>query len=114
MPIESAIETLETICPNVIRQGSMAPTEAYPDRFFTYWVADSADQNHYDNAAAATVWEMDVNYYSIDPLEAYSVLAKAKDTLQASGWIISGKGHDVASDVITHQGRGFTALYLET
>lgn len=114
MPIESAIEILKTICPVVKRQGSMTPTEAYPDRFFTYWVADSADQNHYDNAAAATVWELDVNFYSTDPLEAYSTLTKAKEALQASGWIVGGKGHDVDSDVKTHQGRGFTALYLET
>lgn len=114
MPIESAIEVLKTICPTVKRQGSMTPTEAYPERFFTYWVADTRDQNHYDDAAAACVWEMDVNFYSIAPAEIYSALEKAKEALQASGWVISGKGHDVASDVSTHQGRGFTALYLET
>ena len=33
--------------------------------------------------------------------------------LKAAGWIVSGRGYDVASDEPTHTGRGFDALYLD-
>jgi len=33
--------------------------------------------------------------------------------MKSAGWIISGKGYAVASDVNTHTGRGFTGYYLE-
>lgn len=114
MPIQNAIELLTTICPKVIQQGSMAPNEPYPARFFTFWNPDTRDHKHYDNAASGFVWELDVNFYSKDTLDVYSTLAAAMDVLQAAGWIIGGRGHAVASDQTTHTGRGFTAVYLET
>lgn len=113
MPVENLINRLETICPTVIQQGSMSLNKKYPDRFFTFWNGSTNDQKHYDNAASGYVWEVDVNFYSTDPLDVYTTLETARENLQADGWIISGKGHAVASDVNTHTGRGFTATFLE-
>lgn len=114
MPIEKAIELLKELCPRVFQQGSLAPNEPYPARFFTFWNPETSDAIHFDNAATGCVWVLDVNFYSTDPLDIYSTIAAAMDTMQAAGWIIGGKGHAVASDYNTHTGRGFTAVYLET
>ena len=114
MPIEKAIELLKELCPRVSLQGSLAPHERYPARFFTFWNPETSDAIHFDNAPSGCVWILDVNFYSTDPLDIYSTLAAAMDVLQADGWIIGGKGHAVASDNQTHTGRGFTAVYLET
>lgn len=113
MPIQNAIDTLRTLCPKVLEQGSMAPDEQYPARFFTFWNTGSNDHKHYDNTAHGIVWELDVNFYSTDPADVYSTLSEAIKALRAAGWAISGAGHAVASDHATHTGRGVTAVYLE-
>lgn len=113
MPIENAIKLLETICPTVKQQGSLAPNEPYPARFFTFWNPDTHDHKHYDNTANGIVWELDVSFYSTDPLDIYATIPQAIEALRAAGWVITGAGHTVASDETTHTGRGFTAVYLE-
>ena len=114
MAIQKLIELLTPHCATIIEQGSMAPNAAYPDRFFTYWNPETRDLKHYDNAAQGYLWTMDVNFYSKDRLDVLSTLDAARETLLQAGWIISGKGHAVASDTTTHTGRGFTAVYIET
>ena len=91
----------------------MAPNEKYPPRFFTFWNPETHDHKHYDNAATGYVWTLDVNFYSTDHADVYSTLDAARELLQAAGWVISGKGHAVASDYSTHTGRGFTAVFIE-
>ena len=111
---DNLIEILSTFGYEVYRQGSMSDDEEYPETFFTFWNNDSPDHSHYDNSEYGTAWDFDVNVYSTDPALTYSVLADARIALKAAGWIISGKGYDVASDEPTHTGRGINALYLET
>lgn len=113
MPIQKLIDTLTTLCPKVIEQGSMPQDEQYPARFFTFWNGTTHDQKHYDNAASGIVWEFDVNFYSTDRRDVLDTLEAGRVALLAAGWTISGKGHAVASDYPTHTGRGFTAVYLE-
>lgn len=107
------IATIETLGYPVRRQGSFASDETYPDDFFTYWNNASDDGSHYDNAATSTIWDFDVNFYSINTSRTYSELAKCKKALKNAGFIISGNGYDVMSDEPTHTGRGMNALYLE-
>ncbi len=97
----------------VYQQGSLGEDEAYPDTFFTFWNNDTYDGNHYDGKAASWTWSFDVNVYSTDPDLVNSELLEIKTLLIAAGWIIGGKGHDVASDEISHTGRGITVLYRE-
>lgn len=111
---DALINTLSNLGYPVIRQGSMSDDTSYPDHFFTFWNNDSSDHSHYDNAEYGTVWDFDVNFYSINPSKTYSVLREAKAALKGAGWIISGEGYDVASDEPTHTGRGMNATYLQT
>lgn len=108
------IELLSTFGFPVMRQGSLAPDAHYPDHFFTFWNNDSPDHTHYDNWEYGTDWDFDVNFYSIDPEKTYSTLAAARAKLKQNNWIVPGKGYDVASDEVTHTGRGMRAFYLQT
>lgn len=110
---DDLIQILETLGYPVIRQGSLSPDEEYPGSFFTFWNNDSPDHAHYDNAEYGTEWDFDVNFYSTDPEKTYKVLADARIKLKQNKWIIPGKGYDVASDEVTHTGRGMRAFYLE-
>ena len=112
--LTNLIDTLTKLCADVMEQGSMAPNAKYPARFFTFWNSSTQDHKHYDNAALGVVWTVDVNFYSTNPMDVYSALEAAREALLQAGWVISGKGHAVASDTPTHTGRGFTAVYLET
>lgn len=111
---DKLIEILKSFGYPVRRQGSLAENEKYPDHFFTFWNNDSADHSHYDNAEYGTAWDYDVNFYSIDPELTYFVLDDARTKLKLENWIVPGKGYDVASDEITHTGRGMRAFYLQT
>ena len=95
----------------VRRQGSFSPTEKYPKSFFTWWNPETDDVSFYDNKEAATVWDFDVNFYSTSPELVYETIADVIRKLKEHGWIISGKGYDVASDEPTHFGRGINALF---
>lgn len=107
------IQILQTFGFPVFLQGSLSQDEAYPDSFFTFWNNDSYDGDHYDNDAIYYVWNFDVNFYSTDPALVNEMLLQAKNKLKANGFIISGKGYDVASDEPTHTGRGMNALIIE-
>ena len=108
------ITTLESLKYPVYLQGSMDADAAYPDSFFTFWNNSTDDLNHYDNQPIAYEWDFDVNFYSDDPDMVNTVLLTAKTALQAAGFIINGKGHDLPTDVITHTGRGMSVLYRES
>lgn len=109
---DKLIELLQTITPKVIRQGSLALDEEYEEEFFTFWNNDSSSGAHYDNASNSGLYDYDVNFYSTSPLNTYDKLREAIELLKVNGWIISGDGYDVASDVDTHTGRGVNALFL--
>lgn len=110
---DNLIQILEAFGYPVYKQGSMSDDAQYPETFFTFWNNESVDHSHYDNSEYGTVWDYNVYIYSSDPENTYSVLNDARATLKAAGWIVSGKGYDVASDEATHTGRGINALYLE-
>ena len=108
------IATLDTLKYPVYLQGSLDADAAYPASFFTFWNNSTDDLNHYDNQPIAYEWDFDVNFYSDDPDMVNTVLLTAKTALQAAGFIINGKGHDLPTDVITHTGRGMSVLYRES
>lgn len=111
--VDLLISTLGALGYPVKLQGSLLPDEAYPDSFFTFW-NDSADgQSFYSNTETAIVWAYSVNFYSTDPVLVNSKLLAAKQLLKAAGFTVTGAGHDVMSDEVTHTGRGITVLYLQ-
>lgn len=110
---DTLIALLESLGYPVMRQGSLPPNVAYPDTFLTFWNSSEDGESFYDNQTAAATYDFDVNVYSSNPTTTYSVLESARAILKLNGWIITSRGFDVASDEITHIGRGFTVAYLE-
>lgn len=111
---DELIETLKVLGYPIRRQGSLQESEPYPNHFFTFWNNDTQDASFYDNQERACIWDFDLNFYSIDPEMTYTMLLEAKKLLKAKGWIIDGKGHDVASDEVTHTGRGMQIYKIES
>lgn len=109
---DTLIELLETFGYPVYEQGSL--TGEYPDSFFTFWNATTDDHHHYDNNPLGFVWRFNVNFYSVSPALVNTMLEQARVLLRQNKFIVGGKGHDLASDVETHTGRGMDALYLES
>lgn len=97
----------------VILQGSMSIETEYPDAFFTFWNNSTDDEAFFDNAETQTIWDFDLNYYSIDPDSVNSVLLEAKRLLKSVGFIPDGSGHDVLSDETSHTGRGINFLFIQ-
>lgn len=107
------IDTLLTLGYPVKLQGTIQKDEEYPKSFFTIWNNNTEDGNHYNNKPINNIWDFDVNFYSEDPDLVNTKLLKAKEKLQEQGFIVSGKGYDVASDEPTHTGRGMNVLKIE-
>ena len=110
---DALISILESFGYPVMRQGSLAPSAAYPATFITFWNNDETGKSFYDNITAAVIYSYGVNVYSNSPDTTYSVLRAVRTALISSGWIIPDRGHDAYSDEITHTGRGLTAVYLD-
>ena len=107
------IETLATFGYPVRLQGSLLENEPYPNDFFTFWNDSSNSQAFYNNNENAIVYEYSVNFYSTDSSKVYSVLREAKSKLKKAGFIITGDGYSIASDEITHDGRGIDVIYMK-
>jgi len=113
MVVDNLIDELKKLGYPVIKQGSLPPDEDYPENFFTYWNNSSDGISFYSNDETGAVWNYSVNFYSEDELLVDSKLLEAKKLLKKAGFIVTGFGHDVASDEPTHTGRGIIALYRE-
>lgn len=107
------INLLETFGFPVYLQGSLNDNEEYDSSFFTFWNFETPEDDHYDNNACRAVWGFWVYFYSDDPSIVDTKLDEAKKLLKSNGWIINGKGEDVASDVSTHTGRMITVYRVE-
>lgn len=97
----------------VIQQGSLSTEDAYPSSFFTFFNNSALDDAFFDNTETETIWDFDLNFYSVDPVLVNTILLQAKQKLKAVGFIPDGSGHDVISDEHTHTGRGMNLLYIE-
>lgn len=107
------ISILETFGFPVFLQGSMSEEDTYPSSFFTFWNFETPEGTHYDNDANSAIWGFWVYLYSDDPLTVDEKLIEAAKLLKNNGWLIDGKGQDVASDEPTHTGRMITCRYIE-
>ena len=107
------IEILQVFNYPIFRQGSLSKDEQYPEHFFTFWNNSADGEGFYDGLETRTIWDYDLNFYSVDPNQTYSKLLEAKKILKEAGFIITGNGYDVASDEATHTGRGMNVLYIQ-
>ena len=108
------IDILEKHCPNdVYLQGSMNAEEAYPDEFITFFVVQTNDLAHYDNAVHSVGWQFAVIYYSNDPTKVNTKPFQISADLKAAGFIQQGKGSDILSDEQTHTGWAMDFVCVE-
>lgn len=110
---DELIKILEQFNYPVYLQGSLNENDKYDPSFFTFFNFESPEDVHYSNQAARTVWGFWIYFYSDDPGLVDTELLKAKTALKNNGWIVDGRGEDVASDVSTHTGRMITAQYIQ-
>lgn len=110
---DELISILESSGYPVMLQGSLGTNKKYPDSFFTFWNNETSDGAHYDNFALNTIWDFTIYFYSTDPTTVNTVLEATKKKLQKTGWIVGGKGYDVASDEKTHTGRAVDVFFVE-
>ena len=106
---ELLIEILELFCPdNVYLQGTLNADEAFPQKFITFFVSDTGDLEHFDDALAGTAWNFSVIFYSNNPGEVSTIPALISAALKAAGFLQNGKGRDVISNA-----PGFTGWAMD-
>ena len=109
---DALIQLLQSFNYPVIRQGSLAPEESYPDTFFTFWNNNELEHSAYNDQTLLVIYDFDVNVYSRNPETVYNLLKQARSLLKKNGWQTPDRGHDLASDEITHTGRGMEVTFL--
>ena len=97
----------------VFLQGSLNPSEPYPDSFFTFWNFNNDDTAFYDNDTHREVWGFWVYFYSISPALVESVPEQARQILKNNGFILQGKATDISVDRPTHTGAMLTTYKFE-
>lgn len=111
---EKLIEILDEFCPNcVFLQGTLNPEVEYPQKFITFFTADSDFDAFYNNNANRIEWYVSVMFYSSDPAEVMSVPPEIIRALKAEGFIPRNAGYDIISDVQTHTGFAMNFIYPE-
>lgn len=111
---DALITLLEKYKLPVIRQGSLAEDATYPETFITFWNREENGFSYYDNDCLLSTSDFEINVYSSNPNTTYSLLRTIKADLKAAGWSVNPFGYDVASDEITHTGRGMRVSFLQT
>ena len=97
----------------VFLQGSLNPSEPYPDSFFTFWNFNNDDTAFYDNDTHRAVWGFWVYFYSTNPALVASVPEQARQILKNNGFILQGKATDISVDRPTHTGAMLTTYKFE-
>ena len=110
---QTLIELLRGLGYPVFLQGSLNPSEPYPDSFFTFWNFNNNDTAFYDNDTHREVWGFWVYFYSISPALVESIPEQARRILKSNGFIIQGKATDISVDRPTHTGAMFTTYKFE-
>ena len=108
------ISILECFCPdNVYLQGTLNADEAFPQKFITFFVSDTGDLEHFDDALAGTEWNFSVIFYSNDPDEVKTIPAQISAALKQAGFIPQGKGRDITSSTPNYTGWAMEFLIRE-
>lgn len=94
-------------------QGSLSDEDAYHPAFFTFMNTETEDARFFDNEETATIWNLELFFYSDDPALVNGIFKTMKPDLKAAGFIVNGQGFDVLSDEPSHTGRGIDITYIE-
>ena len=110
---QKLIQLLSSFGYPVFLQGSLNPSEQYPDRFFTFWNFNNDDSAFYDDDTNRAVWGFWVYFYSVNPQLVESVPEQARRLLKQNEFILQGKATDIDVDRPTHTGAFFTTYIFE-
>lgn len=107
------IEQLETFGFPVLLQGSISPSENYPNDFITFQVMNTDTPQSFDNNDAVYTWEFNVNFYSNNPDNVAEIPPEIRRTLKTAGFIPQGKGNDAISDEPGFTGWSMDYYFIE-
>ena len=110
--IDLLISTLESLKYPVFLQGTYSGDD-YPETFFTYYVNDAPDGQHYDDKTTSWNWDTTIIVYTKDPTLLSTLPETARGALKAAGFISQGKGHNVFSDDPNYAGWANDYLFLD-
>lgn len=110
---QKLIQLLSSFGYPVFLQGSLNPSEQYPDSFFTFWNFNNDDAAFYDDDTNRAVWGFWVYFYSVNPQLVESVPEQARRLLKQNDFILQGKATDIDVDRPTHTGAFFTTYIFE-
>lgn len=97
----------------VYLQGTLSYNFDFPNRFITFWTADSSGVAYYDNKTNATVWEYQIIVYSTNYSDLVVFVERVTYQLEMYGFIQRGKGRDIPSDLETYIGWAMDWYYIE-
>lgn len=95
------------------RQGSLADGDETPEAYYTFWNRDTTDLSHYDNESHRVEWTWEVWSFTDNADDIYSMMDNFIAAAKYNGFIIIGKGKDIATSVPTVFGREITIKYIE-
>ena len=110
---QKLISTLQAFGFPVHLQGTMNAEESYPDTFITFWCSSTEDNLHFDNDVIAVDWSFSVMLYSNSPAIVNTMPKEIISALKDAGFIVLGKGQDIASDESTHTGWAIDCIITE-
>ncbi len=106
-------EVFEELGLDYSRQGSYTDDSEYPPSFFTFWNYDTPEGGYFDNDSHRSIWYWQVYYYTNNASTLYSMIDELVAVAKEKGFIIEGRGQDIASDRPDYMGRTIRLKYME-
>lgn len=88
---QKIIDDLAALDLPIFEQGTWTGGEL-PDEFLTYFIADSYDTAHYDNLPAQIEFQVQLNFYTLNPENIKTTRAEISKMLLRKGWMRDGLG----------------------
>lgn len=95
------------------RQGSLTSVKDYPKEFFTYWQWQNDAAAHFDNKNNKEIAAFTICYYTSQPEKLYSRMEEFIAAALAAGFIVKGRGVDIASDSPDYPGRTLDVYFVK-
>lgn len=95
------------------RQGSYEADEELPNSFYTFFNTNSEYNGYYGNKPSRCDWTWIVFYYTNDPATIYSGMEDFLNKAKEHGFVVKGRGKDIASGEPNYYGRMATIEFIE-
>jgi len=95
---DDLLNVLEQFGFPVFLQGTIEPDAEFPADFITFQITASDTAAAFDNDDVLTAWDINVNYYSNNPLNVATFPEQIRAALKNAGFIPQGRGVDLPTD----------------